>query len=402
MNAAVQNILFFAVANHTLTVVGSDGSYTKPFRTAYVTIPPGQTMDLLFTADQNPNHRYYMAVRVYATTRPVATDITTATATITYTAGSNSSSSAAASLAPSFPDLPLYNDTAASVRSSASRLRSLADKNYPVEVPLNVTNPLFFTISMNTFPCSSSNASNVSSCEGPNGTSLAASVNNISFVNPTSIDILEAYYYHVNGAFRAKFPSFPPLIFNFTGDDLPLYLRTPRRDTEVKVVEYGSTVEIVFQATSLVGGSEHPMHLHGFSFYVVGWGFGNFDNTKDPQNYNLVDPPFLNTITVPINGWTTIRFKAKNPGNTTAASAFNPKPNNYTLYLKTSFFLFIGFDLHTYNNGFVFEILYAGVWFMHCHFDRHMSWGMDMAFLVKNGKTPNARMLPPPEDMPPC
>lgn len=156
---------------------------------------------------------------------------------------------------------------------------------------------------------------NSSSCQGPNGSRVAASVNNISFVSPTMNNILQAYYYHVNGVFGAKFPDFPETPFDFTATDLPLYLQTPRSATEVKVLEYNSTVEIVFQGTNLVAGAaDHPMHLHGFSFYVVGSGIGNFDKDKDPLNYNLVDPPLQNTIAVPINGWTTIRFKADNPG----------------------------------------------------------------------------------------
>ena len=68
------------------------------------------------------------------------------------------------------------------------------------------------------------------------------------------------------------------------------------------------------QGTNLAAGTDHPMHIHGYSFYVVGWGFGNFDKDKDPLGYNLVDPPLQNTIAVPKNGWATIRFKADNPG----------------------------------------------------------------------------------------
>ncbi|KAL5568218.1 hypothetical protein UlMin_024793 [Ulmus minor] len=341
INAAVQNVLFFSIANHTLKVVGSDASYTKPFLTDYVSISPGQTIDLLLNTTQKPDH-YYMAARVYATTSPATTDNTTTTALIQYRGHYKPSSS------PPLPNLPSYNDTNSSV-SFTGKFRSSVNKNNPINVPLNITTRLFFTISMNTFPC------NKMSCDGPNGSSLAASVNNISFVTP-KIDILQAYYYHINGGFGSKFPSFPPLKYNFTGEDPPLFLRTPKRGTEVKILKYNSDVELVFQATSLVGGSEHPMHLHGLSFYVVGWGFGNFDKDKDPLRYNLVDPPLQNTITVPINGWSAIRFKADNPG----------------------------------------------VWFMHCHLDRHMSWGMDMAFIVKNGKKPEEHVLPPPPDMPPC
>lgn len=82
----------------------------------------------------------------------------------------------------------------------------------------------------------------------------------------------------------------------------------------MKVLEYNSTVELVLQGTNLAAGTNHPMHIHGYSFYVVGWGFGNFDKDKDPLGYNLVDPPLQNTIAVPKNGWATIRFKADNPG----------------------------------------------------------------------------------------
>ncbi|XP_048326991.1 laccase-15 [Ziziphus jujuba] len=344
INSGIQDILFFSIANHSLTIVGSDASYTKPFVTNYIAISPGQTIDFLLTADQDPDHHYYMGAKVYAAA-PNPFDNTTTTALLHY--GNFTPSNCP----PFSPYLPPYNDTNSSV-SFTGRLRSLADDSHSaVDVPLNITDSLFFTLSINTFPCHQND-----SCQGPNGSRLAASVNNVSFVTPTVKNILQAYYYHANGVFGDRFPDFPETVFDFTAADLPLYLETPKSGTEVKVLEYNSTVEIVFQGTNLVAGDYHPMHLHGYSFYVVGWGFGNFDKDKDPLNYNLVDPPLQNTIAVPINGWTTVRFKAGNPG----------------------------------------------VWFMHCHLDRHMSWGMTMAFIVKNGKSPDDQILPPPPDMPPC
>ncbi len=56
------------------------------------------------------------------------------------------------------------------------------------------------------------------------------------------------------------------------------------------------------------------MHLHGYSFYVIGSGYGVFDNETDPKSYNFVDPPKLSTVTLPKNGWVALRFKASNPG----------------------------------------------------------------------------------------
>lgn len=46
--------------------------------------------------------------------------------------------------------------------------------------------------------------------------------------------------------------------------------------------------------------------------------------------------------------------------------------------------------------------VFSGVWYMHCHFERHLTWGMMTTFIVKDGKDLKSRMLPPPSDMPPC
>ncbi|PKI55902.1 hypothetical protein CRG98_023718 [Punica granatum] len=98
------------------------------------------------------------------------------------------------------------------------------------------------------------------------------------------------------------------------------------------------------QDTRILGAESHPLHLQGFNFFVVGRGFGNFDPSKDPKNFNLVDPIERNTVGVPS----------------------------------------------------------AGVLFMHCHLEVHASWGLKMAWLVLDGKLPNQKLLPPPADLPKC
>ncbi|KAG8369250.1 hypothetical protein BUALT_Bualt15G0132000 [Buddleja alternifolia] len=339
INAVMNNIMFFRIANHNITVVGTDGAYTKPLKSDYIAISPGQTIDFLLEANQQPSH-YYMASRVYVIAGN--SDNTTTTAIVEYSGNYSIPSS------PILPNLPDFNDTLASANFTG-RFRSLVNEDHPIAVPLHVTKKLFFTLSINTNPCP------LSVCNGPLGGRFRASVNNITFELPR-IDILQAYYNRIRGIFGDDFPSKPPIRFNYTQDMVPQIYWTPDNGTEVRVLKYNSTVELVFQGTNVVGGIDHPMHLHGYSFYVVGWGFGNFNRSRDPLNYNLVDPPLRNTIAVPINGWTAIRFKANNPG----------------------------------------------VWLMHCHFERHISWGMEMAFIVKNGKSSDAKMLPPPPDMPQC
>ncbi|KMS95023.1 hypothetical protein BVRB_013190 [Beta vulgaris subsp. vulgaris] len=343
INAALNHVLFLAISNHPTIIVGTDGSYTKPLTRDYISIGPGQTIDALLEANQFPG-RYYIAARAYSSGVNVSYDNTTTTAILEYDAAYNNASSS-----PSLPCLPYYNDTKASY-SFTSSLRSLASKDHPVKVPLKVNHRIFSTISVNLLPCPVNRT-----CEGPNGSIFAASMNNISFVLP-NIDVLEAYYYHIKGVYGKQFPRYPHPPFDFTAEYQDLRLEVAKLSTQVRVFRYNSTVEIILQGTNLVSGLDHPMHLHGQSFYVVGSGFGNFDKHKDPKHYNLVDPPLQNTVVVPKNGWTTIRFKAHNPG----------------------------------------------VWYMHCHFERHLTWGMMTTFIVKDGKDLKSRMLPPPSDMPPC
>lgn len=309
VNAAVQDILFFAIAKHQLTVVGTDGSYVKPLKVDYITISPGQTMDVLLEANQKPLHQYYMAAKVYSSASGVSFDNTTTTAIVQYNRGKHHIPSTSTTPSIIMPFLPDSGDTNASV-NLISKLRSLADSKHPIDVPLNISTNLFFTASVNTLPC----ANGSTTCQGPNGTRFSSSMNNISFELPMGSNILQAYYNNISGVYGEGFPDVPPLLFDFTGDNLPGVLNTPSVATEVNVLEYDSTVEIVLQGTNLLAGTEHPMHLHGHSFYVVGWGFGNFDKDKDPLSYNLVDPPYQNTVAIPKNGWTTIRFRANNPG----------------------------------------------------------------------------------------
>nr|GMC63900.1 laccase-4-like [Ipomoea batatas] len=186
-----------------------------------------------------------------------------------------------------------------------------------------------------------------------NGSRAVADINNISFVMPTTA-LLQAHYYNISGVFTDDFPGQPVIPFNYTGTP-PSNLQT-QNGTKVYRLGFNATVQVVFQGTSMIAPESHPTHLHGFNFFVVGKGVGNFDPQNDPKNFNLVDPVERNTISVPTAGWTAIRFRADNPG----------------------------------------------VWFLHCHLEVHTTWGLKMAFVVDNGKGPNESILPPPSDLPSC
>jgi laccase len=314
INAAMSNEFFFAVAGHNITVVGSDASYTKPYVNEYIMITPGQTFDLLLEADQFPNssapYRYYIyATPYFDGSVMVPRDPNATVAILEY-----QTNSTVPTVVPVFPSLPNFDNTS-SADAFVAGLRSLATIEHPVDVPQTVDVSMYITISVNLEQCLNA------SCAGPFGDRMAASLNNASFQNP-QIDILDAYYNSISGVYSPDFRDQPPLFFNFTDANIPQQLFFVNKSTKVKVLEYNQTVEIVFQGTNILGGENHPMHLHGHSFYVVGRGVGNFDNTTDPLSYNLVDPPYENTVGAPKNGWATIRFRAANPGKYLFVSSF--------------------------------------------------------------------------------
>ncbi|KAG2665427.1 hypothetical protein I3843_15G006800 [Carya illinoinensis] len=303
VHAGMNEEMFFGIAKHNFTVVAQDASYIKPITTDYIMITPGQTMDILLVADQDPSYYYITATPFFDSNAPY--DNSNTSAILQYVGNYTPPSS------PPYPSLPNTTDKDAA-DNFTTRIRALASSEHPINVPTEIDTQIFITVSVNQILCANG------SCGGPNGNRLSASLNNISFLTPT-IDILQAYYKNLSDVFTKDFPNKPLYVFNYTGDvgDNTIY---PSQGTNVTIIDYGAAVEIVFQGTNVGNAENHPMHLHGFSFYLVGTGYGNFNETTSPETYNLEDPPEVNTIGVPKNGWATIRFIANNPGMTSISS----------------------------------------------------------------------------------
>ncbi|KAF5951233.1 hypothetical protein HYC85_009177 [Camellia sinensis] len=252
INAAVSSELFFAIADHNVTVVGMDGNYLKPISTSYLVISPGQTVNVLLTANQ-PLSYYYMAIRQYVTN--------------------------------GYPDVYPPNTAIVEYRGNytppSSRLSlraSFLHKHHSSKCVLGPSKELSQLLSG--ILC------NKSQCEI--GMQMVWAMNNMTFLNP-STDVLLAYYRNISGVYSADFPDFPLNYYNFTGDNLPNSTAIPTIATKVKMLNYNETVQVVFQDSNVLRGAEnHPMHMHGYSFYVVGSGPGNYDNVSDPKTLNLV------------------------------------------------------------------------------------------------------------------
>ncbi|XP_010920538.1 laccase-4 isoform X1 [Elaeis guineensis] len=349
INAALNDELFFSIANHTLTIVEVDAVYVKPFDTNTLIITPGQTTNvLLHTKPTFPGATFLMLARPYATGQGTFDNSTTA-GILEYQHSNASSSPSFSKKLPLFkPSLPSLNDTKF-VADFTRKLRSLATTQYPAKVPQTIDRRFFFTVGLGTSPCPKNQT-----CQGPNGTKFAATVNNVSFSMPTTA-LLQAHFFgQSKGVYTPDFPIIPLMPLNYTG--APPNNTLVSNGTRLVVLPFNTSVELVMQDTSILGNESHPLHLHGFNFFVVGQGFGNHDPEKDPAKFNLVDPVERNTVSVPPGGWVAIRFLADNPG----------------------------------------------VWFMHCHLEVHTSWGLKMAWLVLDGNLPNQKLPPPPSDLPKC
>ncbi|XP_059638656.1 laccase-1-like [Cornus florida] len=354
INAALNDELFFAVANHTLTVVEIDAVYTKPFITTAVMIAPGQTTNVLL----NTNHQYSshaptfaMAARPYLTSVfPFDNSTTIGFFKYKHNTTMSTKKTTTATTITMPHNLPRMEDTAFATQF-ADKLRSLASAQYPCNVPKMVDKRVIIAISLNLQDCTANQT-----CKGYNGKRFYASMNNQSFIRPP-MSLLEGYYRNLTtGPYSTGFPEKPPRTFDYTGVDPLTENMNAEFGTKLLAVPYGTKLEIVFQDTSFLNVENHPIHVHGHNFFIVGRGFGNFDSAKHLGQYNLVDPPERNTVAVPIGGWAVIRFKADNPG----------------------------------------------VWFIHCHLEEHTSWGLATGLIVYNGPDPSQWLLPPPQDLPEC
>lgn len=231
-----------------------------------------------------------------------------------------------------------------SVANFTNRFVALNNSNYTYDVPQTVDTQIFMTVSLNTEACEESQNCN-------NGVKSTSSFSNVTFMIP-EVDVLQAYYLNMTDEYATDFPETSP-VFNYTNAFQKVGDYAEVNGTRVFLVDYNTTIEMVFQGTNIrvEQGVAHPIHVHGYSFYNVAWGYGNYDNTT--AEYNLVDPPLVNTVALPANGWVAIRFRADNPG----------------------------------------------VWFMHCHLERHSFTGMDAIMIVKNGNTTDTSILDPPYNL---
>ncbi|KAM0021475.1 putative laccase [Helianthus debilis subsp. tardiflorus] len=190
VNAALNEELFFKIANHKLTVVEVDAVYVKPFTTDTILIVPGQITNAIITTTQKVN-KYLVAVSPFMDA-PMVVDNLTITASLHYSG-----------VHQVFP--PPQNSTKVA-NNFINFLKSLNSSKYPAKVPLTVDHSLFFTIRLGINPCKT--------CV--NGSRVVADINNITFVM-SKTTLLQAHYFNISSVFTEDFPSKSLMPYNYTG-----------------------------------------------------------------------------------------------------------------------------------------------------------------------------------------
>eukprot|EP00058_Branchiostoma_floridae_P025154 XP_002610644.1 hypothetical protein BRAFLDRAFT_117887 [Branchiostoma floridae] len=171
-----------------------------------------------------------------------------------------------------------------------------------------------------------------------------------------------------------------PLHQNTTAATVPcdeeLCLRSGCRCTHMIDIPYNQTIQLVMYNTfAPTSQTHHSVHIHGHAFRVVAMGFPSYNKTTGrymqpntdvkckndlctdatwrdgPPLLNLINPPLKDTVLVPANGYTVVRFRSDNPGH----------------------------------------------WMLHCHNDQHMNEGMALVLREAADRHP-----PPPAGFPTC
>ncbi|OMO88839.1 Multicopper oxidase, type 1 [Corchorus capsularis] len=268
--------LNFQIENHTMLLVETEGSYTNQITLNSLDIHVGQSYSVLVTADQNEADFYMVARPKFVDTSIIGLGV------LHY-----SSSTTRASRSRVVGHEPDVFQPGFSIHQAISiRWNLTAGAARPVpQGSFNVTN---VTLSQ-TFILQSSRAE-------INGLQRFV-VNNISYQTPyTPLKLAD---HLANGTSVYRLDSFPIQSVNAEAAD----------GISVVTGNYRGWLEIVFENSYDIDS----WHLDGYSFFVVGYGNGNW-TPSSRENYNTLDPIVRSTIQVYPAGWTAVYVYLDNPG----------------------------------------------------------------------------------------
>ncbi|GMI82450.1 SKU5 similar 5 [Hibiscus trionum] len=292
-NVGLQNSLNFRIQNHRLMLVEVEGTHTLQTTYSSIDLHVGQSMSVLFTADQ-PAKDYYIVVSSRFTT-----PVLTSTATLRY----SNSAGPVSGPPPGGPTIEIdwSLNQARSIRKNltASGPRPNPQGSYHYGL-INTTRTIILA----------------NSAGQVNGKQRYG-VNSVSFV-PADTPLKLADYFKIDGVYRIGSISDKP-----TGGGIYL-------DTSVMNTDYRAFIEIVFQNDEDIIQS---WHLNGYNFFLVGMDGGQW-TPASRDGYNLRDAVSRCTTQVYPKSWTAVYVALDNVG------MWNLRSENWARqYLGQQFYL---------------------------------------------------------------
>ncbi|XP_055883560.1 uncharacterized protein LOC129925978 [Biomphalaria glabrata] len=348
INAGILNCpIQFSVDSHTMTMIASDGHSFAPYTVDMFNIFSGERYDFVLYADKEENLRnYWIRVKGLADCNVKSAN---QTAILKYEgAPDDLPPESPLEPAPGGKLLNLWNAKRSQNKADITQMSSVeADDDILTSKP-NKT----FYLAMDFYK-----------------------IDNPRFNNPT--------YYPLSSVLKSQMlytpqinhistllPPVPPLSqYDDVSKDIYCNAETLQEHCDTKwcgcvhlyQVDLNDIVELVVIDEGLPYDANHPMHLHGYSFRVIGIDRINSTTTleevkamdsRGELNRSKTKAPLKDSVTVPDGGYTIVRFKADNPG----------------------------------------------IWFFHCHIEFHAEIGMGLFFQVGN----KSQFPKPPKNFPKC
>eukprot|EP00884_Botryococcus_braunii_P009161 jgi/Botrbrau1/18246/Bobra.0844s0001.1 len=329
INVGSLGYLTLVFEGHPVTIIAADGVPVHPLEVDQIDINLGQRYDVLLKADQ-PVGNYWITAQVqFRTGSPSGYGI------LRYK-GANSSLPSSASPPPdTYPPWTLdelqeirsLDTTKPSVSGSfeivfPGNLTSLRPPDATRTLLLNNTQPLLTTGQLRWA------LNNVAAQLTPSCTSFLDN----AYANGAVTNYIPLQQ---RGTTRDAAPRIDDALTNESGNDREVALysddspiqTSPVPGQHVVVLNPGDVVDVILinlpananngdyrpgVGANRTATEQHPFHMHGHHFWVLGHGVGKYNPAN--ASLNTEDPPFRDTYTVFKGGWTVIRFIADNPG----------------------------------------------------------------------------------------
>ncbi|KAI1881194.1 hypothetical protein JX265_000020 [Neoarthrinium moseri] len=284
---------WFSVDNHTLSIIELDGVEIEPISTRGVYLNIGQRVSVILVANQTVGNYYIRATLPQTCFLPYAPYTSTTLESVQYAARGILSYEGAS------PDAEPVG-----VRGNVSNPYGVENNGVRGDVwegcddmPFNIPKP---RREMAAVDVADGNDQYIEYMFRQ-----AQDVNRI-FINKTAYSPLE----HNATLWKVPGQKFDPSKANSYGSwDFGL-------NQQVLLIPHaGKGAQIVINSRDAM---EHPWHMHGHTFQIVGWGPGLFGgaaaNGTTTTTWSLENPMRRDTVTVPAQSHVVLRFAADNPG----------------------------------------------------------------------------------------